>query len=405
MLFSLFTPCTCFMGRMKHIFSLIITAILLVSFSEPPVEEPTSPSDRVVVGYISSWCDRIPDPQLVTHLNYAFGHITESFDSVTVEQPYRLQRMVLLKQKNPNMSLLLSIGGWASGGFSEMAEDEQLRKKFAQNCRQTVDYYGLDGIDIDWEYPTCGQSGISYSVYDIRNFTLLMRDLREALGDKYLLTFADYADAIYADYEGVLPYVDFINLMSYELGHPPYLHAPLYRSRNTKPLSVSDAVERHLKAGVPPEKLVMGIPFYGDPSREYRGERNFGKINQDGRYVERWDSIAQAPYLVNKAGRMVMSYENVRSIERKCEYLMQKNLRGAMYWEIDHDDESFTLSHKVWDMIHDESKWKTMTDTVVVPTDTITNGNAAMTCDTINVETTILNTDSATTVYDGLIGK
>ncbi len=149
----------------------------------------------------------------------------------------------------------------------------------------------------------------------------------------------------------------------------------------------------------------MGIPFYGDPSREYRGARNFGKINQDGRYVERWDSIAQAPYLVNKAGRMVMSYENVRSIELKCEYLMQKNLRGAMYWEIDHDDESFTLSHKVWDMIHDESKWKTMTDTVVVPTDTITNGNAAMTCDTINVETTILNTDSATTVYDGLIGK
>lgn len=380
---------------MKHILALIITATILVSFGLPEGEttEVESTPERVIVGYITSWGKRLPDPMLVTHLNYSFGHVTDSFDSVRIDRKERLRTMVALKQQNPNLSVLLSIGGWKSGGFSEMAEDEQLRKKFAQNCRLTVEQYGLDGIDIDWEYPTNGHAGISYSVYDIRNFTLLMRDLREALGNEYLLTFADYADAIYVDYEGVLPYVDFINLMSYELGHPPYLNAPLYRSKNTKPLSASDAVERHLKAGVPPEKLVMGMPFYGDPGKHYHGERQFGKINQDGRYEERWDSLAQVPYLVDTNENMVMSYENVRSIELKCEYLMQKNLRGAMYWEIGKDDDSFSLSHKVWDMLHDESKWKITTDSVAVAIDTIAT------------DMTAIPTDTITDVIEGLNGK
>lgn len=387
---------------MKHILALIITATILVSFGLPEGEttKVESTPDRVVVGYVTSWGDRLPDPTLVTHLNYSFGHVTDSFDSVRIDRKERLRTIVAMKQQNPSLSVLLSIGGWKSGGFSEMAENDQLRKKFAQNCRLTVEQYGLDGIDIDWEYPTNGHAGIGYSIYDIRNFTLLMRDLREALGDKYLLTFADYADAIYVDYEGVLPYVDFINLMSYELGHPPYLQAPLYRSKYTRLLSVSDAVERHLKAGVPPEKLVMGMPFYGDPSKQYRGERKFGKINQDGRYEERWDSLAQVPYLVDKDENMLMSFENERSIELKCEYLMQKNLRGAMYWEMGQDDESFTLSHKVWDMIHDKSKWKIMTDTVAANNDSIAMGSSIVPHDTTDI-----TTNSITTVYDGLIGK
>jgi len=349
--------------NIRHIGAWLLAVTLWVSFGVSRVEaqdtiaaeqdslilEPkTQPLERVVVGYITSWGGRMPNPALVTHLNYAFGHVTDSFDDVRIDRPERLRSIVELKQQNPNLRVLLSIGGWKSGGFSEMAQDEQLRKTFARNCRQTVERFGLDGIDIDWEYPTNGHAGIGYSVYDIRNFTLLMRDLREALGPDYLLTFADYADTLYADYVAVMPYVDYINVMSYEMGKPPYLNAPLYRSKNTRTMSVSDSMERHLKAGVPAEKLVMGIPFYGDGSKKYQGERRFGRINLDGRYTELWDSIAMVPYLVDETVEMVLTHENEESVRVKCEYLNQKQLRGAMYWDVNSDDERFTLSQIVW---------------------------------------------------------
>ena len=165
--------------------------------------------DRVVVGYVTSWSDRMPDPNLVTHLNYAFGHVTTGFDSVRVDNPERLFSIVALKEANPHLKVLLSVGGWGSGNFSEMATDEAHRISFARSCQKVIDTYSLDGIDIDWEYPTSSAAGISSSPDDTKNFTLLMHDLRQAIGTDHLLTFADYADTTYVDYPSVMPIIDF----------------------------------------------------------------------------------------------------------------------------------------------------------------------------------------------------
>ncbi|MBR3541231.1 MAG: glycosyl hydrolase family 18, partial [Bacteroidales bacterium] len=142
--------------------------------------------DRVVVGYVTSWSDRMPDPNLVTHLNYAFGHVTTGFDSVRVDNPERLCSIVALKEANPHLKVLLSVGGWGSSNFSEMASDEAHRISFARSCQKAIDTYSLDGIDIDWEYPTSSAAGISSSPDDTKNFTLLMHDLRQAIGTDHL---------------------------------------------------------------------------------------------------------------------------------------------------------------------------------------------------------------------------
>ncbi len=340
----------------QALFILLVAAIVFASCrpQDQKIVDDDQSTERVVVGYVTSWSERMPDPNLVTHLNYAFGHVTGDFDSVCIDNPERLQSIVALKEANPHLKVLLSVGGWGSGNFSEMAADDAHRLSFARNCQKAVDTYSLDGIDIDWEYPTSSAAGISSSPDDTKNFTLLMHDLRQTIGTECLLTFADYADTTYVDYQSVLPYIDFINLMTYDMDDPPYHHSALFRSEIAGSLCVSEAIDHHLEVGIPLSKLVMGMPFYGRPSKDYKGQRSFGKLSTDGLYTERWDSIALVTYLVDEQGKMVLAHENATSIIHKCRYILTKGLRGAMYWDCDDDDDSYTLSRTVWNLLVEE---------------------------------------------------
>ena len=125
----------------------------------------TAPSETIVVGYAVSWEETLPDPNFLTHINYAFALINNDFETLKIEKEGRLKNIVNLKKKKPSLKVLLSVGGWGAGNFSEMAADEKHRKAFAKNCLNAVTKYGLDGIDIDWEYPTSSSAGISASAY------------------------------------------------------------------------------------------------------------------------------------------------------------------------------------------------------------------------------------------------
>ena len=156
--------------------------------------------DMIVVAYVTSWTNEVPDPTVMTHINYAFGHVNETFNGVCIDNPDRLRMITGLKQQHPALKVMLSIGGWGSGRFSEMAATQENRLAFARNCKRVVDEFGLDGIDIDWEYPTQGGAGISSSPDDTKNFTLLMAALRKALGKKQLLTAATISSAQFIDF-------------------------------------------------------------------------------------------------------------------------------------------------------------------------------------------------------------
>lgn len=368
---------------MKRILFLLL--VLSTSVACLQQKHPQSVKDPVVLAYVTSWGSIMPDTDYITHINYAFGHVNESFDGVMINRPPRpgsnasdagratsedrLRSIVELKKQKPSLKVMLSIGGWGSGRFSEMAADETNRLAFAADCQRVVREFGLDGIDLDWEYPTSSASGISSSPEDMDNFTLLVRDIRQAIGNDKLLTFASAASAEYVDFKAVEPYLDFVNIMTYDIStNGSAHHAGLYRSELTgedgKGLSCEESVDRHIEAGIPAHKLTLGMPFYGHGRDSVPRSINYKNIIvRDGGILgmiirddiiqlrghkDMWDEVAQAPYWVDADGKFVLSYETQESIAIKCEWLKSRGLLGAMYWEYAGDDPQGTLRKAVY---------------------------------------------------------
>ena len=307
-----------------------------------------SRDSKVVVAYVTSWSEVMPDPQYMTHINYAFGHVNESFNGVKIDNEERLRQIVDLRKQKPELKVLLSIGGWGSGRFSEMAANDEYRRAFAADCDRVVKEFALDGIDIDWEYPTSSMANISSSPDDTENFTLLMQDIRAAIGNEKELTLATVASARYIDFKAILPSVDFVNIMAYDMSSAPKHHSALYPSGHSGDITSDGAVTAHLKAGVPPSKLVMGMPFYGRGGDGYPSFQDYNKVgNTDTQYTEKWDEVAQVPYLADKNDTLVFGFENPRSLAIKCQYILDKDLLGGMYWDYSGDNEQGDLRRTV----------------------------------------------------------
>ena len=297
---------------------------------------------KVVVAYVTSYTEVIPDPTKMTHINYAFGGVGNDFSSVYVDNPERFNTIVGLKQQNPKLRVLLSVGGWGKGNFSEMAASETYRKAFAQSCAEFCESNNLDGIDIDWEYPTSKAAGITASPDDRENFTLLMRELRLALGNEKLLTLAvPCDDEAYYDFSEFEKYVNFINLMAYDMAADGAHHAALYESDEAGKgwYTVDKAVKNHIDQGVPSNKLVLGIPFYANGGTN--GQISYRELKDrlnSGEFVDHWDDTAKVPYVTDASGTWKYGYDDERSLKYKCDYIFNEVLLGAMYWEYNHDD-------------------------------------------------------------------
>lgn len=327
----------------------MLSIIIISSCDKEPTAVPKHGVDKdyIIVGYATYWDDVMPNPTLLTHINYSFAKIKDDFESLDIRTPSRLEKIAALKQTNPHLKVLLAIGGWGAGNFSEMAADANHRKKFCENCLAAINQYGLDGIDLDWEYPTRSDAGISSSPDDTKNFTLLLADLRATLGENLLISMASPANAKYVDFKQAIKYLDHVNIMSYDMGNPPNRHnSGLYAS--DKAVDNGDKAARlHFQAGVPYNKMTLGMPFYGHGNKtDFPKDVSFNELsslNTQG-YTEMWDDRAMVPYLVDASGTMVLSYENEKSIGLKADYVKTKLMKGAMYWNIEKDDSDWTLS-------------------------------------------------------------
>lgn len=321
---------------------LLTAAIILASI----LSVKGADADKIVVAYVTSWSEEMPNPTWVTHINYAFGHVSDRHNGVLIDNEARLDSILTLKKEHPELKVLLSIGGWGSGGFSEMAADARLRRAFAWDCRRKIWDKGLDGIDIDWEYPGCGDAGISFSEQDKENYTLMMKEIRTAIGPRKILSQAVVSSAEYIDLRAVEKYVDYTNIMAYDMGTPPHHNAPLYHSDMVDGMTVAQSVGKFQLRGVPASKLVLGIPFYG------RGITGFQEVKCTeadalSGYTAKWDDDAKVPYLTDRQGNMVYSYDNARSVSLKCQYAVEQHLKGVMIWSYDGDDEYCTLFQSV----------------------------------------------------------
>jgi len=227
--------------------------------SKPPAA--VAPSKSLMVGYYTGWSagtgytpDKIPANKL-THIPYAFAKIDPKTLTITLADPVtdrrNFEKLRQLKTKHPHLKTLISVGGWDySRYFSDAAATANSRKAFAQSCVAFIREHGFDGVDLDWEYPVSGgMAGNHNRPQDKQNFTLLLQTLREQLdaqgrkdGKSYLLTIAGAVSSSYLDrieLTRILPLVDYIFLMSYDM-HGPWdtfadFNAPLYTPSGSTP--------------------------------------------------------------------------------------------------------------------------------------------------------------------------
>lgn len=368
-----------------------------------PTPPPPSSDAWRVVGYFTAWgvygrdfhVDDLPADQL-THVNYAFANISaegecvlgdpyadteRTYDGDAWDDPLRgsFRRLQLLKERHPHLRTLISIGGWTwSGRFSDVARTEESRRRFASSCVDFMARYGFDGIDVDWEYPVSGGLASNTTHPDDRhNYTLLLEEFRrqlDARGEGNLLTIAAPAGpSIIANYElpALARVLDWINLMAYDFngawGERTGHNAPLYTyDGDTSPegFNVDAAVRAYLDGGVPPQRLVLGVPFYG---RSFRGATGGDGLGQpftgpgDGtwepgvvdwqdiaeRYLptwtRHWHEAAQVPYLHDPATGAFISYDDPESLAIKRDYARGLGLGGVMIWEMSSDDDAGSL--------------------------------------------------------------
>lgn len=328
-----------------------------------------------LVAYVAGWetLSRI-DARKLTAINYAFAHIDKG-GNVVLDQPHSadfLAQLRALKSSNPNLKVLVSVGGWGADGFSDAAESESSRAKFAESAADLIAHNALDGIDLDWEYPGLPGPGIRYRDEDRRNFTLLLQALRQRLDElgatsgratHYLLTaaLADSEFVKHIELDRIHEYLDWIDLMTYDFhnsltpttGH----HAAFSRSATSaaNERSIERAVGQYLSAGVPARKLIVGVPFYG---RAFAGvhadnhglDQTYARYDADyawsrlvadfidrNGYVRYWDATANVPYLWNAQTSVFISYDDPQSLAIKARFVKAHGLGGIMYWEQSQD--------------------------------------------------------------------
>ncbi|XP_055877021.1 acidic mammalian chitinase-like isoform X2 [Biomphalaria glabrata] len=326
------------------------------------------------------------DPNLCTHLIYAFGKPEgttivpfEWNDDSTDWSQGMYERAINLKQRNPNLKVLLAIGGYnmASDPFTSFVSDSGKRAEFVKNAIEFLRKRNFDGLDMDWEYP--GQRGSPPE--DREHLVLLMQELwngfhHEAYVSnkpRLLLTAAFPAGKesidIGYDIQGVINFIDFINIMTYDF-HGSWesytgLNGPLFAHPsdhgNDSYLNLDWAVQYYLQLNAPKDKLNVGISTYGrsflldsasnngirapaaqpGDAGKYTAEKGFVSYYEVCELIKAGAQVVDVPtqrgrYLVKD--RQWIGYDDIQTVTEKACYTRQHGFGGVMFWAVDLDD-------------------------------------------------------------------
>ena len=313
-----------------------------------------------------------PEASLVTHDEHAFKT--------------HIPKLNELRKKHPHLKLGISIGGWTlSWTFSKLAADPVMRKVFVESSVDKCIELGWDYLSIDWEFQ--GKQGIGFNYVDEendgKNFLLMLKEMREYMDLKSpnkrleITSAAGCNPIVLANFKGADKYLDSLELMTYDFHGPwaadlGYL-TPIYHNPNDKDnnpaFCIDAAVQTALKLGYKPEQICIGAAFYGRgwvKATQYNPDSNeiFGQATKttghtlsgdygepptglsswrdirdalkSGEFKEYYDEKAQAAWCKNAAGSYI-SYDNERTIEDKCDYIVENKLGGFLIWEMSDD--------------------------------------------------------------------
>ncbi|KAI7872841.1 glycoside hydrolase superfamily [Spinellus fusiger] len=370
-------------------------------------------ADKALVGYFPNWLyARYPvsniDFTKYTHIHYAFATVVNSATpswSDPAQTASQLPQLVSAAHAK-KAKVLISLGGWSGGlAFSTIAASPSERATFiAWNVNQ-VSTYNIDGIDIDWEYP--GRQGAGCNkvdvVNDANNFLTLLKELRAALDSKFgagkkeisiatRITPFDTPSGPMKDVSAFAKVIDRFNVMTYDVNgawaNTTGPNAPFnYEAGHGLATSYVAGIQAWLKAGVPANKLVAGLAFYGRATTatvdmtktksQYQSQRagvvpsadrydgywqdascpstpggfsgvwRYGNLRSQGvltspttaaaPWVRYWDNVSKTPWLFNTNTKMFVSYDDPSSLQVKVDYALCQNLGGVMVWSVDED--------------------------------------------------------------------
>lgn len=350
---------------------LILISISFVGCKEEKAalaeaEQLEQDSNFKIIAYYTPSTGNI-DEETVKQLDqiiFSFLHLEGNEISFSVpEDKSSLRYLTSLKEQNPDLEVLISLGGW--GGCetcSEVFSSVEGREEFAKSVRDILEEYNADGIDLDWEYPAVqNYPGHAYKPEDKQNFTALVTELRKTLGDDHQISFAapgfDEFIENSVEWEKVMPLMDNLNLMSYDMvsggsvrtGH----HTALY-STTDQEMSADYSLRYLDSIGVPKEKIVLGAAFYARVWEDvdsindgfarpgkfkeailYRDLKTFNEENPG--FVRYFDTIAQAPYLYNAEKGLFATFDDSVSVKIKTNYALENGLGGIMFWQLSGD--------------------------------------------------------------------
>ncbi|KAF9098436.1 hypothetical protein BGX29_008219 [Mortierella sp. GBA35] len=345
---------------------------------------PSHPGTFVICSYFVAWAIYARNHnvfdlpvQNLTHVLYAFANLDadgrvflgdpwadiekhyedDSWNETGTNLYGNFKRLALLKKANRHLKVSLSIGGWTwSTNFAGVAASPDKRANFVKTSIELMNNLGLDGLDIDWEYPKTPEDAV--------NYVSLLRELRQAMDDYA----AEKGDSIPYLLTGAMPcgesqysllrlsemnqYMDRFYLMAYDLagswsdaaGHQSNLHGG-----NS---NIHKAVQHFLGQGIPAHKVIMGMPIYGRAFQNTNGIGHpFEGIGQgtweQGVYdykhlplpgaVEYFDADTVSSYSYDPVKRELITYDSPIVIDRKAEYIAHNRLGGAMFWESSSD--------------------------------------------------------------------
>ncbi|SHE75132.1 glycosyl hydrolase family 18 protein [Pedobacter caeni] len=305
--------------------SILLPALLMLcmascktkqaDFASPELEMNSKRSDVhaadaanfKVIGYVPSWAGEVSQIQFskLTHINYAFILPTNSGGFQALENPSKLQALVSAAHAS-NVKVLVSVGGWNDGNdsaFEAFAANSGGRTTFTNNVVNLVNQYGLDGIDIDWEYPDNGSSA--------NNYSLLMQQLSTAMHNMgKLLTAAVVSYNGASIQNNVFGYVDFLNIMAYDESGA---------NHSTYNLAVQ-SLNYWKGRGLPASKANLGVPFYGRSANEY---------------VD-YKTILSRGGSANSDSFSGIGYNGIPTIKQKTNLAFDQG-GGIMIWELSQD--------------------------------------------------------------------
>jgi chitinase len=125
-------------------------------------------------------------------------------------------------------------------------------------------------------------------------------------------------------------------------------------------LTTQESIAAYIAGGVPREKIVVGVPFYGKgwkgvpstnnglyqpatgaaPGTWEAGTDDYKALKEklaSGSYTRYFDETARNAWLYDATNQIFWSFDDPKSLHEKAKFINKEELGGVMFWELSGD--------------------------------------------------------------------